>query len=464
MHRRRVWPAWARPSDITDLLRLSGPIAVSRAATMLMGLTDVIVLGQNAPSELPYVLNSWLPIGVSLGLTMGLLLGVSVLTAELAGVGKASETGRIFRRGIWFSLWFGALLTAAIVLFVGPMFRALGFDDAVASGTTSVSKILALGLIGHMLTHVASSYLEALRRPFVVTCMMYFGVLVNLIIDLAVVAGWWGMPQLGADGVAIATTGTRWFLVLLFLLAVWRFTPAFRPSPQAPPDEYGRQFSVGYGMAVSNVAEWGGFNFTFVVATWISTAATTIYGMAVHVIGFCFMAFLGLGTATSVRVAEAYGRKNSEQVKEASRLGVVACGLLGLILGALVWFFQAPLATLLVRSDAEVADVAIRPELIPVIGFTAFVIVFDGLQNVASMALRAQNVIWPPTFIHMGSYFLIMIPGTWYFGLVQGQGAMGMMFGVLVASVVAGVLQTLLLERKAARRLKPARRPRHSAV
>jgi len=186
--------------------------------------------------------------------------------------------------------------------------------------------------------------------------------------------------------------------------------------------------------------------------------------MAVHVIGFCFMAFLGLGTATSVRVAEAYGRKNSEQVKEASRLGVVACGLLGLILGALVWFFQAPLATLLVRSDAEVADVAIRPELIPVIGFTAFVIVFDGLQNVASMALRAQNVIWPPTFIHMGSYFLIMIPGTWYFGLVQGQGAMGMMFGVLVASVVAGVLQTLLLERKAARRLKPARRPRHSAV
>ena len=88
MRRRRVWPAWARPSDIADLLRLSGPIAVSRAAMMLMGLTDVIVLGQNAPEEVPFVLNSWLPIGVSLGLTMGLLMGVSVLTAELAGKGQ----------------------------------------------------------------------------------------------------------------------------------------------------------------------------------------------------------------------------------------------------------------------------------------------------------------------------------------------------------------------------------------
>ncbi|MEE2877437.1 MAG: MATE family efflux transporter [Pseudomonadota bacterium] len=459
MRRRRVWPAWVRPSDITDLLRLSGPIAVSRAAMMLMGLTDVIVLGQNAPSELPFVLNSWLPIGVSLGLTMGLLMGVSVLTAELAGVGQAGNTGRIFRRGIKFSLWFGLCLTLAIVFLVGPMFRALGFEESVAAGTTSVSKILAYGLIGHMLTHVAGSYLEALRRPLVVTAIMYAGVLINLVIDLAVVAGWWGMPKLGADGVAIATTGTRWFLVILFLIAVWRFTPAFKPSADGPPDENRRQFSVGYGMAVSNVAEWGGFNFTFVIATWISTAATTIYGMSIHVIGFCFMAYLGLGTATSVRVAEAYGRKNADEVRDASRLGIVAGALVGMVLGALVYIFKAELASLLVKSEAEVAGVEIHPQLIPLIGFTAFVIVFDGLQNVASMALRAQNVIWPPTFIHLGSYFLIMIPATWYLGLYREGGAMGMMHGVLIASLVAGILQTALLESKAARQLKPARRP-----
>ena len=460
MFRRRVWPAWARPSDIADLLRLSGPIAVSRAAVMLMGLTDVIVLGQNAPGELPFVLNSWLPIGVSLGLTMGLLLGISVLTAELAGIGKAQESGRIFRRGLRFSLWFGALLTVGIVLLAGPMFRGLGFDESVASGTTSVSKILAYGLIGHMVTHVAGSYLEALRRPLIVTAIMYTGVLLNVVFDLAFVAGWWGMPKLGADGVAIATTGTRWFLVIVFLIAVWIYTPAFKPSPEGPAEESRRQFTVGYGMAVSNIAEWGGFNFTFVIATWISVATTTIYGMSVHVIGFCFMAYLGLGTATSVRVAEAYGRKNSEQVREASRLGIVAGLLLGLLLGVVVYTLQEPLATLLVKSEAEVAGVSIRPELIPIIGFTAFVLVFDGLQNVASMALRAQNVIWAPTAIHVGSYFLIMIPLTWYFGLHLGQGAMGMMQGVLIASMAAGIMQTGLLEMKAARRLKPTRRPK----
>lgn len=456
--RRRVWPAWARPSDIVDLLRLSGPIAVSRAAMMLMGLTDVIVLGQNAPGELSFVLNSWLPIGVSLGLTIGLLMGVSVLTAELAGNGRAEETGRIFRRGIVFSLWFGAFLTIFVAFTAGPLFRLLGFEERVAAGTASVSRILAYGLIGHMLTHVAGSYLEALRRPLIVTVIMYVGVLINLAIDLAVVAGWWGMPKLGADGVALATTGTRWALVIFFLLAVWRLTPAFKPSSAAPKGEARHQYQVGYGMAVSNVAEWGGFNSTFIIATWISLATNTIYGMAIQVIGFCFMAYLGLGTATSVRVAEAYGRRRAGEIRDASRLGIIAGAIMGVGLGAIVWTFRDSFAMLLVKAEAEVGGVLIRPELATIIGFTAFVIVFDGLQNVASMALRAQNVIWPSSFIHIGSYFLVMIPMTWFLGLHLGRGARGMMEGVLMASILAGVLQTVLLEKKAARRMKRARR------
>lgn len=51
-------PAWARAKDIADLIRLSVPIAVSRMAMMLMGLTDAIVLGQYAPEELAYVLSA----------------------------------------------------------------------------------------------------------------------------------------------------------------------------------------------------------------------------------------------------------------------------------------------------------------------------------------------------------------------------------------------------------------------
>ena len=66
---------------LADLIRLSVPIAVSRMAMMLMGLTDAIVLGQFAPGELAYVLSAWLPIGVSL--VMATTAGRTRLTTVL---------------------------------------------------------------------------------------------------------------------------------------------------------------------------------------------------------------------------------------------------------------------------------------------------------------------------------------------------------------------------------------------
>ena len=454
----RGWPAWARVSDILDLLRLSGPIAVSRASIMLMSLTDVIVLGQNAPKELPFVLNAWLPIGVSLGLGGGLLLGVSILTAELSATGKVSDTGRVFRRGFWFSIWFGGLLTLVIALGATSLYSVLGFDAQTAAGSASVTRILAYGLVGHMLTHVAGSYLEALRRPGIVTTIMYVGVVANLVVDLAFVAGWGGMPQLGADGVALATTGTRWVLVVVFLVLVWKVTPAFRPSETGPPNEARRQMTVGFGSAISNIAEWGGFNFTFIIATWISLAVNTVYGMSIQVVGLCFMEFLGLGTATSVRVAEAYGRRDVEGVRNASRLGVVACVLVASLLGVLVWLLRDVLASVLAKPDALVDGVLIRPEVAAVLGFVGLIVIFDGMQNVSSMALRAQNVTWLPSVIHLSSYFGLMIPLTWFFGLHLGRGAQGMMEGVFFSSVFAGLGQTLLLELKTASQQRAGRR------
>ncbi|MBI1399564.1 MATE family efflux transporter [Hyphomonas sp.] len=460
-------PVWAKPSDIADLLRLSVPIAVSRMAMMLMGLTDAIVLGQFAPEELAYVLSSWLPIGVSLGLGIGILLGVQVLTSELLGVGREAGSGRIFRRGLVWALLLGAALTALLLPTIGAFFHWVfvtiappsealreATPEQVAQETAKVTRILALGLIGHMITQACSYYLEALRRPLMVTLAMYGGVLVNLIIDLALVGGYWGMPQMGAEGVAWATTGTRWLLVIVFLGLVAAFTPGFRASPPAPAGEARRQFDVGTGTAISNVAEWGGFNITFIIATWISIAANAIYGYSVQVMGLCFMFYLGIASATSVRVAEAAGRGSAQDVKNAGRLGVVATIAMGLILGLILIVFAGPISGLLVKEDAIIGGVAIAPAIAGLLWLAAAATIFDGLQATASFALRAQGMVWLPSAIHMGSFFVVMLPAAFGLGIVAQRGPQGVLEGAFFGVLFAGVLQVALLEWKAARPVK----------
>lgn len=466
---QRAWPAWARATEILDLLRLSGPIAISRLSWMLMGLTDAIVLGQvkGQEHELAFILNSWLPIGVTLGFGMGILLGVQVLTSEMVGRGEQHLSGRVFRRGMVWAIGLGILVTAIVYLVAEPLFNflfiqinpnddisALMTPQEFADETAAITQILSLSLLGFMISTVCSYYLEALRRPLIVTITSYLGVGINLVIDLAFVLGWWGMPQMGGEGVAWATVGSRWAItVALIGFAIW-LTPALKTSEPAPGNEAKRQIKVGGGTAISNVAEWGGFNLTYTIAAFISVAANAVYGYSVQIMGFCFMFFLGIGTATSVRVAEHYGRGDMQGVKDASRLGVAATFVLGVALAVLILVFKDGFALLLVNSEASIDGTMLAPAIAALLIYAALATTFDGLQATASMALRAQGIVWLPSAIHIASFFLLMIPLCYVMGVSMGRGAQGMMEAVTITLLVAGGLQWGLLEWKTARREK----------
>lgn len=439
-------PAWARPRDMIDLVRLSVPVAMSRASFMLMGLTDAILLGRYAPGELPFVLNGWLPIGVMFGFGMGLMIGVQVLTAELNGSGKGAETGRIFRRGMGVALIYGVFATAVCIVIARPLLDLVGFDPAIAEPTTQATHILAYGAIAHMAGLACQFYLEALRKPNIATAISMAAVGVNLAIGLILV------PSYGAIGVVWATTGSRYFMLVCFVFAVVALTPAFKPAPKGPADEFRRQNMVGVGTGVANVAEWGSFNFTFVIATLVSIDSGTVYGLTIQMMGVIFMIYVGMGTATSVRVAERYGRGDAAGVQDASRLGVVASALFGVVLAfALILLRDFIAVESLNGSEAASEGARLVPTLALMLMAAAFVTIFDGLQAVGSMALRAQGVVWTPTAIHIGSYVLVMLPLCWWLALHEGHGVWGVFIGISIASVLAGLGQVLVLEWKAAR-------------
>lgn len=471
----RKWPAWLRAADIFDLLRLSVPIAVSRLAWMLMGLTDAIVLGQvsGQEHELAFVLNSWLPLGVSLGFSMGILLGVQVLTSEMVGRGESDKSGRIFRRGMKWAMGIGIALSGLVYLFSEHLLWLLfivinpnaestmgaGLDTATfVAETAHVTRILSLSILGFTVSTVCSYYLEALRRPLIVTITSYLGVGINLLIDLALVLGWWGMPQMGAEGVAWATTGSRWAITLALIGFVIWLTPALKASPREDEGEAKRQISVGTGTAISNVAEWGGFNLTYAIAAFISVAANAVYGYSAQIMGLVFMFFMGIASATSVRVAEHFGRRDMQAVKDASRLGVAATFLVGGVAALLIYTFRDHISLLLVSGEASIDGLRLAPAIAALLIFAALATVFDGLQVTASMALRAQGVVWLPSIIHIGSFFILMLPLCYYMGINLERGARGMMEAVLVALCVAGCAQWWLLEWKTAQPISGLRR------
>lgn len=448
-------PAWAQPKEMLDLTRLAVPVALSRASFMLMSLTDAIVLSRAAPGELPLVLNAWLLNGVIMGFGLGLVLGVSVMTAELSGQGKASETGRVFRRGITLAAVYALITTAFLFLVSELIYPLFGFSPDLSRATAETTRILGIGIAGHMIGATCSYYLEALRKPNIVTAVSMSAVVVNLVCALTLV------PEYGAVGVVWGTTISRIYMAVLFLFLVWRLTPAFRRSTAAvPPGEAKRQSTVGLGTGIANMAEWGSFNMTFVLATSATllvgpAMGDTVYGLAVQVMGVVFMLYVGMGTATNVRVAERFGRGEAQGVRDASRLGVVASIVGGLLIAIAIILLRHPIAVeMLNGSEIASEGAALVPWLSAMLAAIAFVTIFDGLQGVASMAMRAQGVVWLPTAIHVGSYVFVMLPLCWWLALHQQMGAWGIVIGISVASIIAGVGQLIALEIATARHVR----------
>ncbi len=444
-------PVWAQPREMVDLARLAVPVALSRLSLPVMTVTDAVVLGNMAQFEVSFITLSWLVLSVAIAVGLGVLQGVQVFTAELNGNGQYEDTGRVFRRGLLVGAILSAVFTAIMILVAEPVFAASGLEPHVVEKTTAASHILAYGLVGHMACFVGTFYLEALRKPKIVTVLMYAGAVINLIFNMAFVAGWWGFPEMGAEGVAWASTGSRAVVGVALLVVVWMMTPGFKSSKPAPPNEFVRQHTVGLGGAVANVAEFLGFNLTFLMAAQYSLFAGTVYSLGVQPLFVSFNLFVGVATATSVRVAEAYGRKDFDGVRNAARLGVSTSIAVGVLVFVVMGLLSGLLADGMTADNGEEVAKTVTA-LTAVVFMAAIVSGFDGLQVVSSTALRAQEIVWSPAALHITSYFVVMLPAVYWLTLVQGRGALGAMEGVLIGSVVAAVGQTILLEIKTARR------------
>jgi len=110
--------------------------------------------------------------------------------------------------------------------------------------------------------------------------------------------------------------------------------------------------------------------------------------------------------------------------------------------------FQTPISLLLVSHEANIDGIALAPAIASLLIYAALGTTFDGLQLTASMALRAQNVVWLPALIHILSFFVIMLPLCFWFGITLDRGARGMMEAIVITLVVAGLAQWILLEKK----------------
>lgn len=421
-----------------ELLTLAAPVIVSRTGLMIMTTVDAAIVGRYSADELAHYGLGHLPAGMMAATAVGLLLGTVALTAHAVGAGEPQECGRVFRRSLPYALLVGTLL-AVLCLFGEPLFLAAGQTPDLAAGGGRVLATLAAGFPAMALFIVASFFLEGLKRPLPGMVVMILGNLLNALLNLLLVWGLWGLPELGAVGSALATTLVRWAMALALLAYIWwlndRDRWGIRGSFRGVWREGARQRRFGYAAGLSLAFESVSFAVLGFFAGWISPLALGAYTIALNLLAVPFMAAAGIAAATAVRVGVGYGRGDAREVALAGWTGlavssVILTAVAGLYLGVPGWF-----------AAIYTADPVLHALVMPLIALSAWALVADGGQVVMANALRGRNDVWVPTVLHFVSYGAVMIPTSAALAFWFDRGPRGLIEGILVASIVSvGVL------------------------
>jgi MATE family multidrug resistance protein len=119
------------------------------------------------------------------------------------------------------------------------------------------------------------------------------------------------------------------------------------------------------------------------------------------------------------------------------RAGLVAFGVTG-VFGAIVGLVVWPNAALI--SSAYTDNPVTLAMAVPALVLSCFMYFPDSLQVVVAQALRARGDVWLPTGTHLTSYIVIMAPLAWWLAIPRHMGLMGIVWAVVIASVISAVL------------------------
>lgn len=433
-------PRLRAPQGLGELLSLAWPVVMARLGIMVMGLTDALVVGRYSAEELGYHALGWAPTSVVLTTAVGLLMGVQVITARHLGEGRPEATGGVLRRGLVYAFWIG-VVSVLILAFIGPVFlHSVGIEPSLADGAGRAMQVFAWSLPLYLFACVGQFFLEALSRPKASMIAIWAANGINLAVNLWLVPGESGFPVDGAVASAWATFAARAALVAWLLVYILRMPDVRRlgvfSKPIDGPDAARDQFRTGLGSGVSYFIEVSAFAAMTLIAAQLGGLEVAAWAVVLNVAAIIFMGPLGLSAATGVLVGRAYGARDRPGVVRSGLLGLGTATVMMLLVCLVVALFAHPIAA---AYSAEPALLAIA---IPALYLSCLFFVADGVQVVAAQALRARADVLLPTICHLFSYGAIMLPLGWVFAHALGLGVDGIVWAVIVASLVSAVLLT----------------------
>ncbi len=423
-------PFW---QDVRRVLELAIPVALGELGWMAMTTVDTIMVGKLGPAAIGAIgvgSSAFYSFGI---FGMGLLLGLDTLVSQAYGAGDREDCHRSLTQGVYLAVWLSAPLMVLFAL-MPPIFRLLGIVEPVSSLAGTFIRVLNFSTLPLLLYAAFRRYLQGMGHVRPVMFVLISANVINWFFNWLLIEGHWGFPALGVAGSALSTCFARLYMAAVLGCSIWWFErgvpPGLRDLAQAPDWERLKGLlRLGFPAAVQILLEVGAFGAAAVLAGRLNPVALAAHQIALNCAALSFMVPLGISSAAAVAVGQAIGR---QKPATARRNGYISIGLAAsFMLCSALAFVVIPRPILLIYTrDATV--LAIGTGLLAI---AALFQLFDGMQTVATGALRGLGETRAPMLANLAGYWLFGLPIGYALCFYYGKGVYGLWWGLTLALI-----------------------------
>ncbi len=319
------------------------------------------------------------------------------MIGQLIGNGESQKVGKLLWQVVWLSLMTTPWFIAAAV-FAEPIFRWTGQPAELLVAEATYLRWLMLGGLGLVIEAALSGFFSGTERTSVIMWVSVASGLLNVALDVLLIFGFWGFPEWGIIGAAVASTCSFWLKVVCYaaILTRPRFELQYRMLRGLSFDPAMMKnflyFSIPSGLMY--LTEAGAFTIVILKIGQLGDVPLRATAMAINFNMIAFVPLIGIAIAASVLV----GRHLVQNGPPFAVRSTIASLLIALAY-TLLW-----MAAYLLAGDALLSLYALgQPDASSreairlatgLLGFVASYMLFDAVQLIFAAALKGAGDTW----------------------------------------------------------------------
>ncbi len=368
------------------LLKFTFPSIIMMVFTSIYGVVDGVFVSNFVGSESFAAVNLIMPFLMILG-AIGFMLGTggSALVAFILGTGDGQKANRVFSLMVYVLIVLGGIFMVGGILFMDPMARLLGADEAMLPVCVQYGRIVMLGLIPFMLQNTFQSFLVTAERPHFGLYITIAAGVTNMVLDALFVGVFrWGVAGAAAATVISQIVGGVIPLVYFICpnkskLRLGKTKMDFRMLGKAAANG-SSEFMTNVSMSLVNML------YNWQLMRLIGAQGVAVFGIIMYV-SFIFAAiFIGYSMGSAPVIGFHYGAGNKEELKGLFRKSLWILLVFSVVLTGLAMILAKPLAMIFVAYDAELLELTKRALTIYSLSF-----LMSGFNIFASSFFTALN-------------------------------------------------------------------------